>query len=125
VSSQLPPEVVEALRRGNPLEAIKLMRRANPKMGLAEAKRFLEAVQKMGPSVAAAAAAKAQARPSSSTPHTPPPRIPIPYHKPSVSPTFERTGLSPGEQPRATAESGAIALLVVVVMTVLLWVKFG
>lgn len=38
----LPPDVVEALRRGNKIEAIKLMRRAT-RTGLAEAKGAIEA----------------------------------------------------------------------------------
>ena len=125
MSSQLPPEVVEALRRGSPLEAMKLMRKANPKMGLAEAKKFLEAVQRMVPTAAAQVKGQAQAHVGSSTPHTPPQKVAVHQYKQAVRTTFERTGLSPGEEPKADSDWGPISLLVVGVMALLLYVKFG
>ncbi|MDO9404166.1 MAG: ribosomal protein L7/L12 [Polaromonas sp.] len=42
-AGSLPPDAIEAMRRGNKLEAIKLARDAHPGLGLAEAKDLVEA----------------------------------------------------------------------------------
>jgi hypothetical protein len=89
----LPADVIEALRHGNKIEAIKLLRAAS-KLGLAEAKSVIEGHDFVGH------AARSH-----------------PHHAPSSAP--RRDGLSPGEVPRSlfspTAVVVALAVLALVV----------
>ena len=44
--ANLPKEIIEALQKGQKIEAIKLYRQAMPGVGLREAKEFIEATQR-------------------------------------------------------------------------------
>lgn len=96
--NQLPPEVVEALRSGHVIEALKRLREATG-VGLAEAKALLEAQ-------AAARAGQATVHP-----HTHPVQ---PTRVPSASPPQSLGGLSPGEVPRASGSGLATAVLIAI-----------
>ena len=100
-----PPAVLEALRKGNQLEAIKLLREAS-KTGLVEAKALVDAMQ----------GAKA-ARAKEATPPRPPSvgavartvsRPPIPGYVP-----HSKSGLSPGEVPRTGGNFWWVLVLIV------------
>ncbi|MBC8022636.1 MAG: hypothetical protein H7Y14_05930 [Burkholderiales bacterium] len=102
---QLPPDVAQALARGNLVEAIKLLRTKH-NIGLAEAKGLLDAIQnqaKAGAAAATAARSKAQA-----TMH------PMHAHQHEVALPPDPSHLSPGEMPRSS--SGAVFAMVVVVI---------
>src|ERR1700752_869045 len=123
IPTQLPPEVVDALRRGDPMGAMKAMKKAHPSMGLADVRKFLQAVQKMSPAnLPRHGAAKPSAPPAShsSTPHTP-------KHAPaaSIHTVYFGKGLSPGEVPRSGDSAGPIVLMVIAVMALLLYMRFG
>src|SRR5437867_4473328 len=100
----LPPDVVDALRKGNKIEAIKRLREAT-KIGLAEAKGVIDALE---------AAQKGQSPPSApAAPHAP--RGMQVSHAPHVPRhTGRPTGLSPGEVPRTS--SGAMAAVIVLLV---------
>src|SRR5690242_9170055 len=93
----IPPKVIEAVQRGNLIEAIKYMREHKPQLGLAEAKALIEAIQKQGsvPPLVQKAQAKVAAKMNAHAPtihahHSPPP---IPH-------SMMNPNLSPGEVPR-------------------------
>ena len=87
---QFPPEVLEALKRGNKIEAIKLLRAA-AKVGLAEAKTVVDALQNSQAGIAPAAPPPAAKRPNVGIAHK--------HH--AINPNLvRRPGLSPGEVPR-------------------------
>jgi hypothetical protein len=109
---QLPPDVAAALSRGNLIEAIKLLR-GKYNIGLAEAKAFLEAVQKqaqVGTAEASAARAKVHASMTPMQAHAPHP------HAVAVAP--HPSNLSPGEMPRTSSEA-LFAAVVVAILFVL------
>jgi hypothetical protein len=91
--TQLPPEVANALAKGNLIEAMKLLRAQYKDIGLAEARRLLEALQKQGQVKANATtrAKRAVAAPRS-----------------GFGPK-----LSPGEVPRGGGGGGAALALIV------------
>ena len=86
-----PPAVLEALKKGNKLEAIKLVREAG-KTGLAEAKVAIEAVE---------------GRPLRTVQHHHPTVTTMPGYVP-----HSKSGLSPGEVPRGGGEFGWIVVAV-------------
>ncbi len=88
----LPPNVVEALRRGDKIEAIKLLREAT-RVGLAEAKA---AVDRHGAG-GAAPQKHAAPHPVHSSPHP-----------------WKPGGLSPGEMPRTSYGAVAIAIFIAI-----------
>lgn len=95
----LPPDVVEALRKGNKIEAIKRLREAT-KLGLAEAKGMVEQLE--------------QAKPSA-------PRAP--HHNPPIA---HRPGnLSPGEVPRSSGGGVAVAILLALAAFFAWWYAKG
>ena len=100
-----PPAVLEALRKGNKLEAIKLLREAS-KTGLVEAKALVDAMQ--GAKAARAKAATPPRPPSVGVAARPAPGPPIPGYVP-----HSKSGLSPGEVPRAGGNFGWVLVLVV------------
>ena len=102
----LPAGVVEALKAGNKIEAIKRMRESSG-IGLAEAKAMIDAIEHH-----TRALAKGQAH-SGGAPHAPHPNQPLP-HRPG--------GLSPGEVPRAGG--GAWWLLALVAIGVVMYLLF-
>ena len=99
-----PPAVLEALRKGNKLEAIKLLRQAS-KAGLAQATSMVEAAQ--ASKAAGANAAGPPARPASVGAAAAAPAPPIPGYVP-----HSKSGLSPGEVPRAGGQSWWALVLV-------------
>jgi hypothetical protein len=105
----LPPNVVEALQKGNKIEAIKLLRQMT-KMGLAEAKSMIE-MQAQAASRPAAAKPASSPAVTHSTPHVPP-------HATVPPVTLNGSaGLSPGEVPRTPG--GGISFLVLAVIAVI------
>jgi ribosomal L7/L12-like protein len=92
--SSLPPEVVEALRKGNKIEAIKRLREATG-VGLAEAKGAVEHLQWHGSSTNPKVSATV--------------RVTVKKAPPGHAP-----GLSPGEVPRSSISAGAIVALAVI-----------
>ena len=102
----LPPEAVAALRSGNKIEAIKLIREKSG-IGLAEAKAVVDAFDRVR-GVAAGAKVGMQAKVTAADPHAP-----------------QRAGLSPGEVPRGSGSwKFAVAIAIVVVLAVL-WSRLG
>lgn len=87
-----PPGVLEALKRGDKIEAIKLLRQAT-RMGLAETKALVDAMEAQKPKVKAKVSANA-------------PSIRIHHHAPSHYIPHSRSGLSPGEVPRTGGSFG-------------------
>jgi len=111
----LPPNVVEALQKGNKIEAIKLLRQMT-KMGLAEAKSMID-MQSAGrtpgdkpPTVA---------RPSNPNAQSLASQHPAP-HAHTPAPTVSASGLSPGEVPR-TAGGGMAFLVLAVIAVIAAW----
>src|SRR5437868_2709931 len=109
---QIPPGVLEALKAGNKIEAIRLMREST-KMGLAETKAMVEMLDKVkgiaGPAQAIAnvlqgKVAAAQARPTVSKPVG---TVKMHAHAPVNVPT-RRPGLGPGEVPRESSGAWGI-----------------
>ena len=99
--SPLPPDIANALRSGNLLEAIKLLRKSKG-VGLAEAKQLIEAHMR--------------ATTLGST---------APGHAPRVAHKLETprraSNLSPGEVPRSDAGPWAIILVVAVAVVAFFW----
>ena len=92
----LPPDVVEALRKGQKVEAIKRLR-ATTKIGLAEAKALIDALEKTQVVVAAKPVA---------------PR--------SVADVARGKHLGPGEVPRSSS-SGAAAVAMIALAALGAW----
>lgn len=101
----LPPEVLEALRRGRTLEAIKLLRKSG--FGLAEAKRLLEWQARRN-------TIPTRARPpDEADAPSPPPRPMAHPHAPQPTMTSIGKRLSPGEEPRGAGNGLGIGVLLV------------
>jgi hypothetical protein len=108
--NSLPPQVLEALKRGNKIEAIKLLREAMA-VGLAEAKSVVEAHGMV--SGDAPPKQKPQARA---------------MHRPVRTNTGRprEDDLSPGEEPRSAASPlGIVVAIAAVVAAAWLYAKFG
>jgi hypothetical protein len=103
----LPPNVVEALQKGNKIEAIKLLRQMT-KMGLAEAKSMIEMQAQARPAAAKPPSSQVATH---STPHVPPHASVPPVTLNGVG------GLSPGEVPRTPG--GGISFLILAVIAVI------
>jgi len=110
----LPPNVVEALRRGDKIGAIKLLREV-ARVGLAEAKNAIDTANRQSathkPDHNKPAAA-------GTPPHSPPHQVP-------AASTLYSPGLSPGEVPRASSGARFVVLLIVAVIAILLFWKLG
>jgi len=108
--NSLPPEVIAALKRGNKIEAIKLLRAAMA-LGLAEAKAVVDAHDRMSGD----SAPKAKAAPMSAAgKHT------------SAYIRARDDHLSPGEVPRSSASPFGIAIAIgAVIAAAWLYIKFG
>ncbi len=103
----LPPQVAEALRGGNKIEATRLLREATG-IGLAEARGTID-------SHAASAAAPASA--GKAPPTTKPAAHPHPTPVSSVP--GEHAGLSPGEVPRTDVKSVGFAVIAIIALVVI------
>jgi hypothetical protein len=101
----LPPEVLDALRRGRTLDAIKLLRKSG--FGLAEAKRLLEwqARQNTIPT-------RARAPDEPDAPEPPPRPMAHPHPLPATQASIVRR-LSPGEVPRGGGNGIGVGVLLV------------
>jgi hypothetical protein len=109
--NSLPPQVIDALKRGNKIEAIKLLREAMA-LGLAEAKSVVEAHDMVGG--------------SSAPKQKPPPRTALPRHTRAHTGRPREDDLSPGEEPRHAASPMGIAIAIAaVVAAAWLYVKLG
>lgn len=95
-SFTLSPEAIEALKRGSPIEAIKIIRQATG-VGLAEAKSIVEQIEKTIPAKARSAAGK--------------PASHVSLHA--------RAGLAPGEVARGGGPGKWLALIAVGLIVVL------
>ena len=114
---QFPPGVLEALKAGNKIEAIRLLRDAT-KMGLTEAKAMVEMLDKAKGmiGVAQAVANVAQgARPATIAKPVKPVKM-----RAAPAPAFpaRRPGLSPGEVPRESSSAWGIVVLVLIGLAV-------
>jgi hypothetical protein len=120
---QLPPGVLEAVKAGNKVEAIRLLREAT-NMGMAEAKALVDMLDKAKgvigiaqavanvanggkPARSAAAAAKPVGIRPAKVRHA------RPAHQP-----LRRPGLSPGEEPRASSSAAGVLVLVAIGLAV-------
>jgi len=122
----LPPQVADALAKGNLVAAIKYLREQKPNLGLAEAKALIEAIQrqqggnlKVNVKATAHAAMNPHSTPQSaahSTPHSPS-HAPAP---PSMDPH-----VSPGEMPRASGSAGFAMLVVAIAVVFAAAIYFG
>ena len=121
---QLPPGVLEALKQGNKIEAIRILREST-KMGLTEAKAAVEMLDKMKGVVGAAQAIAnvAQAvKPATVTQKTSSVTRNVRMQaKPAPMP-LRRPGMSPGEVPREG--SGALGIAIVVIVGLALALSF-
>ncbi|MGZ5038849.1 MAG: ribosomal protein L7/L12 [Usitatibacter sp.] len=98
-SGPLPPDVVDALRRGNKIEAIKLLRQATG-LGLAEAKARVDIYELAG--------GGKTGNVGMSVRHV----------------TARGEHLSPGEVPRSTAGLGVFVLIALVILGIFLYTQF-
>ena len=95
----LPAQVLEALRRGNKIEAIKLLREAT-QVGLAEAKGVIDALD-------------ARANPGRAPTASPPPAKKVVTQAPPRRPRVDDLG--PGEVPRTSLGPVVIAIVLAIV----------
>ena len=126
----LPPQVADALAKGNLIAAIKYLREQKPNLGLAEAKALIEAIQrqqggnvkvnvKTNVKAGAHAAMNPHSTPQSaahSTPHSP-------SHAPAA-PSMD-PHVSPGEMPRTSGSAGFAMLVVAIAVVIAAAVYFG
>jgi len=111
----IPPQVLQAVQRGNLIEAIKFLRQHKPQLGLAEAKALIEAIQRQAN--VPALVQKAQARVEGGMhPHGPAHPIPSSMMNPHVS---------PGEVPRTGSGSVFAVMVIAIVVVVAAAVYFG
>lgn len=106
-----PPAVVEALARGNKIEAIKLLRQFT-KMGLAETKALVDAID-------AQKTAGGPGAPARSTGPVGAASIKLQHPNPQYVP-HSRSGLSPGEVPSTGSQFGWVIVLLVAAAIVFL-----
>jgi hypothetical protein len=107
----LPPEVLDALRRGRTLEAIKLLRKSG--FGLAEAKRLLEWQARQNTIPTRARPAEEGAAPESIPRSMAPPRPMAHPHQPAATQASIVRRLSPGEVPRGGGSGIGVGVLLV------------
>ena len=115
-TSKLPPDVVMALKNGNKIEAIKLLRR-HTGAGLTEAKNHIEAV---GLHHLPDAGSDTPAEDTSMDHMPAPSRKPagIARPKPSAPPYVRRAGLSPGEVPRSNNALQVVVVFVAIAVVI-------
>ena len=102
----IPPQVMQAVQRGNLIEAIKYMRQHKPQLGLAEAKALIEAIQKQGAPMVQNAQARVEGKM-----HT---HAQTHHAVPSAS---MNPNTSPGEVPR-TGSGPVFAVMVIAIAVV-------
>jgi hypothetical protein len=97
-----PPAVLEALKRGNKIEAIKLLRQVT-QMGLAETKALVDAIEAQKTAGGPGAPAR------TANPQPMRLRIPATHHYVPHS----KSGLSPGEVPHSGGQFGWVFVLLI------------
>ena len=107
-----PPAVLEALKRGNKIEAIKLLRQVT-KMGLAETKALVDAID-------AQKTAGGPGAPARTTSNPGPASIKIHAHRTPHYVPHSKSGLSPGEVPHAGGGFGWVLVLMMAVAAVVI-----
>jgi hypothetical protein len=112
VPKSLSPQVVDALRRGDKIAAIKLLREASG-MGLAEAKGLIDQHAVGSPN---AGVSRAAAHPPRSSPA---------MNAARAARTARGDGLGPGEQPRSSGGAAFIAFIVVAAIGLWLYSSLG
>ena len=116
---RLPAQAEAALRMGNRIEAIKIVRQAY-NIGLAEAKAVIDAFEAAGSSSAASTIASAAAAPEVMQNRTarPLPRASVPGY-------VKRDGLSPGEVPRGNNALQAVFFVAAILVAIVAYIKLG
>ena len=116
----IPPQVIQAVQRGNLVEAIKFMRQHKPQLGLAEAKALIEAIQKQATPMVQNAQARVEGAMHPHGPAHPPhgPAHPIPS-------SMMNPHVSPGEVPRTGSGSVFAVMVIAIVVVVAAAVYFG
>ena len=122
-SHNIPPQVIQAVQRGNLIEAIKQLRQHKPQLGLAEAKALIEAIQRQGGNIPAMVQ-NAQARVEGAMhahgaghpPHGPAHPLPSSMMNPHVS---------PGEVPRTGSGSIFAGMVIAIVVVLAAALYFG
>ena len=106
----LPPVVLEALRRGDKVVAIKLLREMT-KLGLAEAKGMIDALEahEMGKGTAARPPAPSSGRDG------------MPHAHALLRPRPREDDLSPGEVPRSMPFAGIAVMIAVAAIVLGVW----
>lgn len=108
----LPPGVLDAMRQGNKIEAIRLLREATG-AGLVEAKGTIESFEASMVAPAASREAPVTTKPAAH-----------PHPMPVSSVPAEHDGLSPGEVPRTNAKAmGFVVALVIALVVIWLALK--
>ena len=118
----IPPQVLQAVQRGNLIDAIKFLRQHKPQLGLAEAKALIEAIQRQAN--VPALVQKAQARVEGAMhPHGPA----HPPHGPAhpIPSSMMNPHVSPGEVPRTSSGSVFAVMVIAIVVVVAAAVYFG
>jgi hypothetical protein len=110
----IPPQVIQAVQRGNLIEAIKQLRQHKPQLGLAEAKALIEAIQKQATPMVQNAQARVEGKMHAHAPthHA----IPTSAMNPNVS---------PGEMPRSGGTSAFAVLVIAIAVVVAAALYFG
>ena len=118
----LPPQVADALAKGNLIAAIKYLREQKPNLGLAEAKALIEAIQRQqgGNAKVNVKAAVKTAASGAIRPHSPPHSPPHAPMTPSMDPH-----VSPGEMPRTSGSAGFAMLVIAIAVVIAAAVYFS
>lgn len=115
----IPPQVIQAVQRGNLIEAIKQLRQHKPQLGLAEAKALIEAIQKQGvPPVVQKAQARVEGAMHAHAAHPHSPAHPIPS-------SMMNPNVSPGEVPRTGSGSVFAGMVIAIVVVLAAALYFG
>jgi hypothetical protein len=123
--NRLPPDVVAALKAGNKIQAIKLLR-LRMGLGLAEAKGQVDALAGLLEDTP-----RMRAESMDATDLTPAPRPSAPASRPSPLPRprpaayVKRDGLSPGEVPKTSGATQAAFVMIAIVIAIGLYIAFG
>ena len=116
----VPPEVIEALKRGDKQAAMKMLLKGRQITGIKDVMKLLQSLQESGVLKEVKQQVKVNVSTARSAPATTHP-APHPHPKPVASVPLTRDGLSPGEVPRASGKAmGFVVLLVIAAVVVFL-----
>ncbi len=114
----IPPEVAAALKAGNKIQAIKLLReRMGSGGGLAEAKSYIEGLQALRDELPPS--------PTHSSDHMPAQRRATVAPRPRPSGYVQRDGLSPGEVPRTSGSTQATFVVIAIAVAIAVYIAFS